>query len=133
MAAVSSMEGKAAVKLFPAYVKRGRLEEKVVLTAIGKDTLEDAIKYLKEKLDPEEDEFEAAAKFRMTWTPGEQAPDFFPQYLEEAYKAKITPKTACTFMVSRAPVETQQKLKEWAKSQENGLSLERMRYTSGPC
>ena len=69
------MEGKAAVKLLPAYVKQGRLEEKVVLTAIGKDTLEDAFKYLKENLDPDEDEFEAAAKFRrMTWTPGEPAP-----------------------------------------------------------
>ena len=119
------MEGKAAMKLLPAYVKRGRLEEKVVLTAIGKDTLEDAFNYLKEKLDPEEDEFEAAAKFRrMTWTPGERAPDFFARYLEEACKAGITPKTAYTFMVSQAPVETQQKLKEWVKSQDNALSLD---------
>ena len=40
-----------------------------------KDTLEDAFKCLKENLDPDEDEFEAAAKFRrMTWTPGEPAP-----------------------------------------------------------
>ena len=72
------MEGKAAMKLLPAYVKRGRLEEKVELTAIGNDTLEDAFNYLKEKIDPEEDEFEAAAKFRrMTWTPSERAPDFW--------------------------------------------------------
>ena len=124
VAAVSSMEGKAAVKLLPAYVKRGKLEEEYSGT-IGKDTLEDAFKYLKEKLDPEEDEFEAAAKFRrMTWTPGEPAPDFFARYLEEACKAGITPKTACTFMVSQAPVETQQKLMEWVKSQDNALSLE---------
>ena len=54
MAAVASMDQKEAVKLLPA-VKRGRLEEKVVLGAVLKDTLEEAFAYLKERLDPEED------------------------------------------------------------------------------
>ena len=72
-AAVSSMEGITAVKLLPAYVKRGwkrkwylpRLEKMHSMTR----------KYLKDKLDPEEDEFEAAAKFRrMTWTLVNQPP-----------------------------------------------------------
>ena len=36
MAAVASMDQKAVVKLLPAYVKRGRLEEKVVLGAVLK-------------------------------------------------------------------------------------------------
>ena len=63
-AAVSAIEQKAAVKLLPAYVKRGRLEEKVVLGAVDKETIEEAFSYLKERLDPEPDEFEAAANFR---------------------------------------------------------------------
>ena len=60
------------VKLLPAYVKRGRLEEKVVLGAVSKDTLDEAFTYLKERLDPEEDVFDSAARFRsMAWVPGE--------------------------------------------------------------
>ena len=71
-AAISAIEQKAAVKLLHAYVKRGRLEEKVVMSAVEKETIEEAISYLKERLYPEPDEFEAAANFRrMTWSPGE--------------------------------------------------------------
>ena len=43
IAAVSAIDQKAAIKLLPAYVKRGRLEEKVVLGAMGKETLADAL------------------------------------------------------------------------------------------
>ena len=32
------------MKLLPAYIRRGRLEEKVVLGAVGKDTLEAYLK-----------------------------------------------------------------------------------------
>ena len=104
MAAVSALEDGAAIKLLPAYLKRGRLEEKIVLSAIQKGSLAEAFNYLKERLDPEEDEFLAAANFRrMTWSPGEAVQDFFATYLEEAVKAKITPRAACAFMVSQAP------------------------------
>ena len=84
IAAVSAIDQKAAIKLLPAYVKRGRLEEKVVLGAMGKETLADAFTYLKERLDPEVDMFDAAANFRrMAWSPGEAIQDFFTRYLEE--------------------------------------------------
>ena len=125
VAAVSSIEDKAAVKLLPAYVKRGRLEEKVGLRSTEKDTLEEAFAYLKERLDPEEDEFLAGANFRrMTWTPGEPVQDFFARYLEEATKAKLRPRAACVLMVSQAPAEVQPKLKDWVRPKEDTLSVE---------
>ena len=125
VAAVSSIEDKAAVKLLPAYVKRGRLEEKVGLRSTEKDTLEEAFAYLKERLDPEEDEFLAGANFRrMTWTPGEPVQDFFARYLEEATKAKLRPRAACALMVSQAPAEVQLKLKDWVRPKEDTLSVE---------
>ena len=122
-AAVSAIEQKAAVKLLPAYVKRGRLEEKVVLGAVDKETIEEAFSYLKERLDPEPDEFEAAANFRrMTWSPGEAVQDFFTRYLEEAIRAGLTPKAACVFMVSQTPGEVQHKLKEWINPKGNDMT-----------
>ena len=61
----------------------------------GKETLAEAFAYLKERLDPEEDIFEAAAKFRrMAWSPGEPIQDFFTRYLEEAVKAGLSAKAA---------------------------------------
>lgn len=125
VASVSSLDQKAAVKLLPAYVKRGRLEEKVVLGAVAKDSLEEAFAYLKERLDPEEDEFEAAAKFRqMTWGPGEPVQDFFARYLEEGVRAGLAARATCVFMVSQVPGEVQPKLKEWVKPKENTLSVD---------
>ena len=103
ISAVSGIDQKASVKLLPAYVKRDRLEEKVVLVAVEKETLAEAFAYLKERLDPEEDIFEAAAKFRrMAWSPGEPIQDFFTRYLEEAVKAGLSAKAACVFMVSQS-------------------------------
>ena len=46
VAAFSALDQKAAVKLLPAYVKRGRLEERVVLGAVEKETIEGAFNYL---------------------------------------------------------------------------------------
>ena len=112
------------MKLLPAYVKRGRLEEKVVLVAISKETLEEAFTYLKERLDPEEDIFDSAARFRaMTWIP-EPFQDFFARYLEEAFKAGVTAKTACILMVSQVPPEARIKLKEWIIPKGNDMSVE---------
>ena len=123
ISAVSGIDQKAAVKLLPAYVNRDRLEEKVVLVAVEKETLAEAFAYLKERLDPEEDIFEAAAKFRrMAWSPGEPIQDFFTRYLEEAVKAGLSAKAACVFMVSQSPVEVQPKLKDWILPKGNDLS-----------
>ena len=58
-----ALEDRAAVKLLPAYVKRGKLEEKMVLRATEKETLAEAFTHLKERLDPEEDELAARANF----------------------------------------------------------------------
>ena len=91
IASVSALEDRAAVKLLPARVKSGRLEDKVVLRATEKETLAEAFTYLKERLDPEEDEFAAGAYFRkMCWIPGEPVLDFFARYLEEATMAKLS-------------------------------------------
>ena len=50
---------------------------KCSISAISKDTLEDAFPYLKERLDPEEDIFDSAARFRvMTRIPGEPVHDW---------------------------------------------------------
>ena len=69
IAAVSALEDRATVKLLPDYVKRGRLEEKVVLGATKEKTPAEAFTHLKERLDPEEDEFAAGVNFRkMCWT-----------------------------------------------------------------
>ena len=95
VAAVSAIDQSAAVRLLPVYVKRGRLQEKVTLGAVVKQTLAEAFIYLKERLDPVEDIFDAAAKFRrMAWSPGEPIQDFFTQYLEQAVKAGLSAKVA---------------------------------------
>ena len=90
-----SSEGlKAAIRLLPAYVNRGKMECKVVLGTLGLDSLDAVFIYLIERLDPETDEFAAAERFRlMTWPPGECATDFFARYLEEAIRAQLTPKS----------------------------------------
>ena len=62
-AAVSALEDKVAIKLLPAYLKRGRLEEKVVLQAFERETLHEAFEYLKGRFDPEVDGFVTAACF----------------------------------------------------------------------
>ena len=95
-AAVSTLvlgEGgqKAAIRLLPAYVNRGKMECKVVLGTLGLDSLDAAFTYLVERLDPKTDEFAATEKFRlMTWPPGECVTDFFARYLEEAIRATLT-------------------------------------------
>ena len=123
-AAVSTLIGtdggeKAAIGLLPAYVKRGKLEEKTVLRVLERDTIAAAFEYLKERLDPEKDTFAAAERFRtMTWPPGEMARDFFFRYLDEALQAELTPKQACVFFVTQMPREVQAKLKEWIRTRE---------------
>ena len=120
---MSALDQKAAAKLLPAYVKRGRLEEKVVLGAIEKETFDEAFAYLKKRLDPEEDIFVEATNFcHMVWGPGEPIQDFFTRFLEEGIKVGLSAKAACVFMVSRTPAETQPKLKYWVKSKGNDLS-----------
>ena len=114
---------KAAIRLLPAYVKRGKHEEKVVLKVLGLDTLIAAFDYLKERLDPEKDLFVSAEKFReMTWPPGEPATDFFVRYLDEALQVGLTAKHACIFFVTQLPHEIQPKLKDWVRIQEDTLS-----------
>ena len=50
--------------------EEGEARRKVVLGVVEKETIEEAFSYLKERLDPELDVFEAATKFRqMTWSP----------------------------------------------------------------
>ena len=114
---------KAAIRLLPAYVKRGKLEEKVVLKVLELDTIAAAFEYLKERLDPEKDIFAAAERFRtMTWPPGELATDFLVRYLDEAIQAELTPKQACVFFVTQMPQEIQAKLKEWTRTQNAEMS-----------
>ena len=127
-AAVSTLIGtdggeKAAIRILPAYVKRGKLKEKVVLRVLELDTITAAFDYLKERLDPEKDTFAAAERFRtLTWLPGELATDFLVRYLDEALQAELTPKQACVFFVTQMPHEVQAKLKEWIRTREGELS-----------
>ena len=127
-AAVSTLiqnEGgqKAAIRLLPAYVNRGKMECKVVIGTLNLDTLDAAFTYLTERLDPEVDEFAATERFRlMTWSPGEQVTDFFTRYLEEAARAKLTPKQVCRFVVTQLPPVVHPKLKEWIVRQAEDLS-----------
>ena len=127
-AAVSTMiqgEGgaKAAIRLLPAYINRGKMECKVVIGALETESLQAAFEYLIERLDPKADEFAATERFRlMTWPPGETAMDFFARYLEEAKTTQITPKQACRFMVTQLPQEMQPELKEWVTPQTPDLS-----------
>ena len=124
LAAVSTLIGteggeKAAIRLLPAYVKRGKLEERTVLKVLELDTITAAFDYLKERLDPERDVFAAAERFRaMTWPPGEFATDFLVRYIDEALQAELTPKQACVFFVTQMPHEIQGKLKEWIRTQD---------------
>ena len=118
-ASVISIEERAAVRLLPAYVTRGKLEESVVLVAIQKDTLDEAFKILKERLNPTLDVFEAANTFRqLIWSVGELVHDFTARYLEEGLKAGLNAKQVCTFMTTQLPVEVRQAAKEWVKAKE---------------
>ena len=68
-ASVVSLEEAAAKRLLPAYLCRGKLEERVVLEAIQKDTLE---KLLKDRLDPPADIFDAIGRFSLlVWPVGD--------------------------------------------------------------
>ena len=125
VADVSTQEQREAIKLLPVFVKIGRLKVRVVLGAIGKETLEEAFTYLKKRLDPEEGEFEAAPCFRqMTWIPEEPVEDFFRGYLKGAKRVGITAKTSCVFTVSQSPIKVQQKPKNWVRVKEETLSFE---------
>ena len=118
-ASVISIEERAAVRLLPAYVTRGKLEKSVVLVAIQKDTLDEAFKILKERLDPTLDVFEAANTFRqLIWLVGELVHDFTARYLEERLKAGLNAKQVCAFMTTQLPVEVRQAAKEWVKAKE---------------
>lgn len=91
-----SLEQGATIRLLPAYIKRGRLEERVVLDAIQKEKLDDAFQLLKEQLDPAVDELEAANRFRqLIWPVGEPVHDFVARYLEEGIKEGLSAKQVC--------------------------------------
>ena len=114
---------KVSIRLLPAYVKRRKLEEKVVLEVLELDTIAAAFEYLKERLDPVKDTFVSAERFlEMNWPPGELAVDFFVRYLDEASCAGLTPKQACVFLVTKMPQETQAKLKEWVRARDAELA-----------
>ena len=124
-ASVVSLEEAAAKRLLPAYLCRGKLEERVVLEAIQKDTLENAFKLLKERLDPPADIFEAIGRFRLlVWPVGEQVYDFFAQYLEEGLRAGLSTKQVCMFMISQLPMEVRQQAKDWVNAKEGDLPEE---------
>ena len=73
-----------------------------------------AFEYLKERLDPEEDIFEAAERFRtLIWAPGEIPTDFI-RYFDEALQAELTPKQTCVFVVVSPEVKA--KIKEWIRA-----------------
>ena len=117
---IGTQEGeKAAIRLLPAYVKKGKLEEKTVLKVLELNTITAAFEFLKERLDPEKDVFAAAERFKnLTWPPGELAMDFYVRFLDEALQAELTPRHACVFFVSQMPQEVQAKLKEWIRTRE---------------
>ena len=97
-ASVVSLQQGSAIRLLPAYVNRGKMEERVVLAAIQKETLDDAFKLLKERLDPPTDRFPATSKFRqMVWLVGELVYDFFSRYLEEGLRAGLSTKQIYLF------------------------------------
>ena len=137
-AAVSTLvqgEGgyKAAIRLLPAYVNRGKMECTLVLRTLGMDSLEEAFTYLIEHLDPEVDEYAAAESFRfMTWPSGELVTDFLARYLEEGKAAQLQPKQICRFMIIQLPQETQFKLKEWLGAQVADLAENDSRSTESP-
>ena len=124
-ASVVSLEEAAAKRLLPAYLCRGKLEERVVLEAIQKDTLENAFKLLKDRLDPPADIFEAIGRFRLlVWPVGEQVYDFFAQYLEEGLRAGLSTKQVCMFMISQLPMEVRQQAKDWINTKEGDIPEE---------
>ena len=57
------------VRLLLAYVKRGKLEERVVLTAIGEETLDGAFRLLKDRLNPMVDVSKQQADFDKSRDP----------------------------------------------------------------
>ena len=122
-ASVVSLDQKAAVRLLPAYMKRGKLEERVVLEAILKDTLDEAFQTLKERLDPAPDQFDAANTFKQLLSPvGESVLDFAAKYLEEGLKAGLNARQICIFMTTQLPVEVRQAAKEWIIAKGEGFS-----------
>ena len=95
-------------------MKRGKLEERVVLEAILKDTLDEAFQTLKERLDPAPDQFDAANTFRqLLWPVGESVHDFAARYLEEGLKAGLNARQICIFMTTQLPIEVRLAAKEW--------------------
>ena len=118
-ASVTSIDEGAAIRLLPAYLNRGKLEERVVLEAIQKETLNAAFTLLKARLDPPADIYEATNRFRqLVWPVGEQVYDFFARYLEEGLRAGLTTRQICVFMITQLPMEARPQAKEWVNGKE---------------
>ena len=63
---------KAAIRMLPIHVARRETEHCIASVALGKDTLNDAFKVLRDNLDPVIDEFEAVRRYYgMHWACGE--------------------------------------------------------------
>ena len=90
-----------------------------------KETLDDAFKLLKERLDPPTDIFQATSKFRqMVWPVVELVYDFFSRYLEKGLRAGLSTKKICIFMTTQLPCEVSQQAKDWINSKEADFTEE---------
>ena len=93
---ISEWEPKFRASVVSAYVKLSRLEERVVLEAILKDTLDKPCQTLKEYLYPAIDQFDAANTFRqLLWPVSESVHEFAARYLEkDSRQARMQDKVA---------------------------------------
>ena len=95
-----SLDEMVAIRLPPAYVRRDKLEERVVLNAIEKDTIAKAFTLLKEHLNPVIYIFLAANTFRQSiWPFGEPVHDLFASYLEQGIRVGL--KSKCAKLLKR--------------------------------
>ena len=68
---------KAAIRMLPVHVARRVAERSLAVVALGKETLDEAFKLLRDNLDPVIDEVEAVRRYYdMHWPCGELVDDF---------------------------------------------------------
>ena len=106
--------------MFPAYVCGNVEEREVVKEVVGKsETLDEAFKTLKERIDPPIDEYTSTQRFsELKWSPGNIIGDYYYSLLREAKRAKLWVKMVCILLTVKLLKAVQSILKAYLAEKE---------------
>ena len=103
---------------------RGNLEEKVVLEVLEMDTIAAAFEFLRERLDPEKDVFPQPRGFGDDLATRRTCHGFFRAVCRGGNSDRTDAKASVHLSFTQMPSETQPRLNEWNRTQEDELTEE---------